>query len=181
VNEHKEQRRTATLYEQDIESYGVETSKNIRSLDLKVTYQTMIVNAFLDEFGIVAEHHNQYLAKPRLSYLLVSVNNQRPVAYKNGEVLNVNKGGSVRIEQAFTNYNRGVIADLENNTSLNDLGKSQKLKHGETISIKASDRLKLIDNNSTKTGVISSPKTSYSCAFRPTAKLTASKLSRASN
>ncbi len=124
---HKEQRQSATfyaLYEQGIESYGVETSKNIRSLDLKVTYQTMIVNAFLDEFGIVVERHNLQLAKPKLDYLLVSVNNERPVAYKDGEVILVEAGDTLRIDEALTNYERGVMVDLEQNSSLNDIGKT---------------------------------------------------------
>ena len=124
---HKEQRQSATfyaLYQQGIESYGVETSKNIRSLDLKVTYQTMIVNAFLDEFGIEIDSQVQQLAQPKLSYLLVSRNGERPQGYKNGEVLNVNSGDTIRIEAAITNYQRGVIVDIEDYNGLNDLNKS---------------------------------------------------------
>lgn len=135
---HKEQRRSATfyaLYEQGIESYGIETSKNIRSLDLKVTYQTMIVNAFLDQFGIVSEHNTQELDKPRLSYLLISVNGERPMGYKDGEVLNVNVGDTVRIEEAFTNYERGVIVDLEQNSSLNDIGKTFNVTESTAIRV----------------------------------------------
>jgi predicted deacylase len=135
---HKEQRRSATfyaLYEQGIESYGVETSKNIRSLDLKVTYQTMIVNAFLDEFGIVTEHQVQKLPQPKLSYLLISINDERPTAYKNGEVLNVNIGDTVRIEEALTNYERGVIVDIENNDRLNDIDKTYVVKQSSSVRV----------------------------------------------
>lgn len=124
---HKEQRTSATfyaLYEHGIEAYGIETSKNIQSLDLKVSYQTMIVNAFLAEFDIIPEQHNRHLDNPRLSYLLLSINDERPQAYKDGELVRVNKGDEVRIEQAFTNYKRGVIVDLEQNQTLNDIGKT---------------------------------------------------------
>ena len=123
---HKEQRHSATfyaLYEHGIESYGIETSKNIRSLNLKVSYQTMIVNAFLDEYDIIPERNVQELAEPQLSYLLVSINEGRPVAYKDGEVINVKKGDRVRVEQAFTNYQRGVVVDIEKSGQLNDMGK----------------------------------------------------------
>ncbi|MCJ8270715.1 MAG: hypothetical protein MJK04_15095, partial [Psychrosphaera sp.] len=135
---HKEQRRSATfyaLYEQGIESYGIETSKNIRSLDLKVTYQTMIVNAFLEEFDIIVERHSQQLAKPKLAYLLVSVNNQRPVAYKDGEVIHVEVGDTLRIDEALTNYERGVIVDLEQNSSLNDIGKTFRVTQPTAIRV----------------------------------------------
>ena len=123
---HKEQRQSATfyaLYQQGIESYGVETSKNIRSLDLKVTYQTMIVNAFLDEFDIEIDSQVAQLPQPKLSYLLVSRNGERPQGYKNGEVLNITEGDTIRIEAAFTNYQRGVIVDIEDYNGLNDLNK----------------------------------------------------------
>ncbi|NQZ11049.1 MAG: succinylglutamate desuccinylase/aspartoacylase family protein [Algicola sp.] len=135
---HKEQRRSATfyaLYEQGIESYGIETSKNIRSLDLKVTYQTMIVNAFLEEFDIIVERHSQQLAKPKLAYLLVSVNNQRPVAYKDGEVIHVEVGDTLRIDEALTNYERGVMVDLEQNSSLNDIGKTFRVTQSTAIRV----------------------------------------------
>jgi hypothetical protein len=135
---HKEQRLSATfyaLYQQGIESYGIETSKNIRSLDLKVTYQTMIVNAFLEEFDIIAERHTQQLAPPQLSYLLVSVNDQRPVAYKDGEIINVNVGDNIRIEEAFTNYERGVIVDIAQNNSLNDIGKTFNVTESTSIRV----------------------------------------------
>lgn len=135
---HKEQRQSATfyaLYQQGIESYGVETSKNIRSLDLKVTYQTMIVNAFLDEFGIEIDSQVQQLPQPKLSYLLVSKNGERPQGYKNGEVLNVNLGDTIRIEAAITNYQRGVIVDIEDYNGLNDLNKSITITKSAAVKV----------------------------------------------
>lgn len=135
---HKEQRQSATfyaLYQQGIESYGVETSKNIRSLDLKVTYQTMIVNAFLDEFGIEIDSQVQQLPQPKLSYLLVSRNGDRPKGYKNGEVLNVNLGDTIRIEAAITNYQRGVIVDIEDYNGLNDLNKSITITKSTAVKV----------------------------------------------
>lgn len=135
---HKEQRRSATfyaLYEHGIEAYGVETSKNIRSLDLKVSYQTMIVNAFLQAFDIQPEHNERHLDPPRLAYLLLSVNGSRPAAYKDGEMIDVNKGDTIRIERAFTNYERGVIVDLEQNQSLNDAGKTFEVSGPTSIRV----------------------------------------------
>lgn len=135
---HKEQRTSATfyaLYEQGIESYGIETSKNIRSLDLKVTYQTMIINAFLDEFDIVIDTQAQKVAPPKLDYLLISVNNGRPMGYQDGEVINVQIGDTLRIAKAFTNYQRGVFVDIENLGSLNDLDKTITISDSTGIKV----------------------------------------------
>jgi len=135
---HKEQRQSATfyaLYEQGIESYGIETSKNIRSLDLKVTYQRMIVNAFLDEFDIEIDTQVQKLAPPKLAYILISINNQRAVAYKDGEVINVHYGDTIRIEKALTNYQRGVLVDVQNNVSLNDIDKNITMNQSTGIRV----------------------------------------------
>lgn len=135
---HKEQRTSATfyaLYEHGIEAYGIETSKNIQSLDLKVSYQTMIVNAFLDAFDIVPERHNRQLDYPKLDYLLLSINGARPNAYRDGEMVNLNPGDKVAIVQAFTNYKRGVVVDLEQNQALNDIGKTFEVTEATSIRV----------------------------------------------
>jgi hypothetical protein len=135
---HKEQRTSATffaLYHHGIESYGVETSKNIRSLEQKVAYQTAIVNAFLAEFDIIPEPHKTKLAQPQLAYLLLSVNNQRPVAYRNGETINLVKGDLLTIERAITNYQRGVVVDIEDIGQLNDAGKTFQIDEGASIRV----------------------------------------------
>jgi hypothetical protein len=137
-SQHKEQRTSATffaLYHHGVESYGVETSKNIRSLEQKVAYQTAIVNAFLAEFDIVPEPHKTKLAQPQLSYLLLSVNNQRPVAYRNGETINLQKGDSLTIERAITNYQRGVVVDIEDMGQLNDAGKTFSIEKNASIRV----------------------------------------------
>ncbi|MFT5720757.1 MAG: hypothetical protein ACI9W6_001057 [Motiliproteus sp.] len=135
---HKEQKQSATfyaLYEHGIESYGIETSKNIRSLDLKVSYQTMMVNAFMDEFDIQQEQNLQSVLKPQLSHMLVSINNSRAVAYHDGETIELHKGDTFKVIQAYTNYQRGVVVDIDKTGSLNDLGKSFHLTDATSIRI----------------------------------------------
>ena len=135
---HKEQRQSATfyaLYEQNVESYGIETSKNIRSLDTKVTYQTMIINAFLDEYGIEIDNQLAKLPQPKLDYLLISRNGQRPQGFKNGEVLNINAGDTITVNAAFTNYQRGVTVDIENYNGLNDIGKPITIDEPTTVRV----------------------------------------------
>lgn len=135
---HKEQRQSATfyaLYEQNVESYGIETSKNIRSLDTKVTYQTMIINAFMDEYNIEIDNQLAKLPQPKLDYLLISRNGQRPQGYKNGEVLNINAGDTITVKAAFTNYQRGVTVDVENYNGLNDIDKPIIINEPTTVRV----------------------------------------------
>lgn len=135
---HKEQKQSATfyaLYQHGIESYGIETSKNIQSLDLKVSYQTMMVNAFMDEFDIQQEQNLQSVLKPQLSHMLVSINDSRAVAYHDGETIELNKGDTLEVLQAYTNYQRGVVVDIEKIGSLNDIGKSFLLADATSIRV----------------------------------------------
>ncbi len=55
---HPEQRASATFYALTrfgIAAYAVETSKQIPDYRVRVEYQTMVINAFMEEIGIVAD------------------------------------------------------------------------------------------------------------------------------
>ncbi len=136
---HKEQRGSATYYalnEYGIESYGVETSKEIRSLDLKVRYQSMTINAFMKEFGILPNNPKVRIQKPQLQYLLVSVNGAFPYGVPNRKTLFVKPGDTVRIEHIAANYERGLVADILGLGSLNDMNKKFSVSQPTTILVK---------------------------------------------
>ena len=55
---HSEQRMSATYYaltKHHIPAFGVETSKFLPSIDLKVRYHNLVINAFKKRFGIIPE------------------------------------------------------------------------------------------------------------------------------
>lgn len=113
---HKEQRASATCYavtQVGIPGFGIETSKSIRDNSLRVHYQTIVINAFLDEFGIALENPRVYLESPRLRYLIVSVNDATPFVIHGGEALSVRKGDSIKIVHVESNYSRGLTARVK--------------------------------------------------------------------
>ncbi len=136
---HKEQRGSATYYaltEYGIESYGVETSKSIKSLDLKVEYQSMIINAFMNEYNIVPKNPKVSIQDPHLEYLLVSVNGSFPFGVPDKKTLYVNSGDRIRIEHIAANYERGLLADIKGVGSLNDMNKEFVVRKPSTILVK---------------------------------------------
>jgi hypothetical protein len=63
---HREQRNSATYYAlttHHIPAFGVETSKFLPSIDLKVRYHNPIINAFKELFEIIPESPSEYRRK----------------------------------------------------------------------------------------------------------------------
>ncbi len=121
---HPEMRGSATFFaltNLGVESYGIETSREIESLNLKVKYQSLAINAFLDELGIIPQNPKIALDPPRLEYLLVSVNGGVPYGIPNGKIFTVKKGDTIRIEHVAGNYERGMVADVVGLGGLNDM------------------------------------------------------------
>lgn len=123
---HKEQRKSATYFAMkqiEIPSFGIETSKAIPSPRDRVRYQTMVINAFMDEFGIVPANPSIALPDPVMKYLFVSVNEKRPVVVYNGETLFVDRGDALTVLHVEGNYERGITANIEGLGTYNDLRK----------------------------------------------------------
>ncbi len=112
---HKEQRKSATYYALNVHhipAFGVETSKFLPTVDLKVLLHNMVINAFMEEFGIIPQSPGFTLDAPSLKYLVVSVNNETPIVVKKDETLNISKGDSINISHIVCNYERGLSLDI---------------------------------------------------------------------
>ncbi len=122
---HKEQRLSATyhaLTQVGIPAFGIETSKAVADYRLRVRYQTMVINAFLEEFGIIPDTPRIYLENPYLKYLIVGINDRSPVVVNGRDVLKINKGDHIRIVHIESNYSRGLSARVKGSgRRLNDL------------------------------------------------------------
>jgi len=121
---HFEQRKSATYYaltQENIPAFGVETSKSIRSNATKVSMQKLVINAFMDEFGIIPETPGVHAEKTKLAYVLIKVNGTFPYAVPNGSKLVVNSGDEVIITDIIANTNRGLAADFLGMGSHNDI------------------------------------------------------------
>ncbi len=125
---HKEQRLSATYYaltQCNIPAFGIECSKSITNLNLKVQYQHLVINAFMDYLDIKPQTPSLRLPTPEFHYLLVRVNHDKElrVVGKGGE-LRLNPGDTVSVEHIEGNYNRGFYCSILGVGTINDLGKS---------------------------------------------------------
>ena len=137
---HKEQRLSATFYaltRVGIPAFGIETSKNIPDHRTRVRYQTMVVNAFLEELGIVVENPKLYLEDPKLKFLVVSINGSTPVVVNGNDALEVRQGDSVRIVEIESNYSRGLTVRVKGAAQgLNDIGRDITVNEDTSIEVK---------------------------------------------
>lgn len=137
---HKEQRLSATFHaltRVGIPAFGIETSKNIADYRLRVRYQTMVVNSFLEEFGIVPDNPRMYLENPHLKYLIVSINGRTPIVVTGRDVIKVYKGDSLRLVHIESNYSRGLTARIKGvGKRLNDLNIEVRLTRNAVIQVR---------------------------------------------
>ena len=125
---HLEQRGSATfnaLTLFSIPAYGIETSKSIGSIETKVQYETIAINAFMQEYGIIPEHPSVFLPVPQLDHIVVTVSgNPIPFAVKNEATLMVKSGSSLLVSSVVANYKRGISVDFLGIGNTNDMGRT---------------------------------------------------------
>ena len=120
---HREQRLSATYYaltQANIPAFGVETSKFIKNNEEKVALHKLVVNTFMEEFGIFPETPGVHVGKTELNYVLVKINDGHPYAVKNESSLQVEQGAEVIITDIIANIDRGLAADFVGMGSYND-------------------------------------------------------------
>jgi len=127
TSKHKEQRKSATYYaliKAGIPAFGIETSKDIKLNTTKVKYQTLAINAFMAEYGIIPEHPSIFLPVPELDHLVIQiVGYKNPFAVKNGGTLSIPKGASIHVSDVVANYKRGLSIDIAGIGNNNDIGR----------------------------------------------------------
>ena len=124
---HKEQRKSATYYaltKHSIPAFGVETSKFLPSMDLKVRYHNLIINTFMKHFGIIPEHPGIALDPPVLKYLVLSINGKSATVIKDKQSLCLRPGDSIHVSHIEANYERGLSLDILGYGDLNDFRKN---------------------------------------------------------
>ncbi len=123
---HKEQRKSATYYALNVHhipAFGVETSKFLPSIDLKVSYHNLVINSFMKMFDIVPQSPGLALDPPDLKYIVVSVNGDTPIVVKHNETLKLYEGDSINVSHIEANYERGLSLDILGYGDLNDYRK----------------------------------------------------------
>ncbi len=126
-SKHKEQRKSATYYaltKAHIPAFGIETSKTIKLLSTKVNLHKLVINGVMQEMGIEFDTPGVVVDPPELEYLLIRVNDGYPYAMPHGSTLQVEMDDEVVITDIIGNYPRGLVADVSNFGSANDMNRS---------------------------------------------------------
>ncbi len=127
---HPDQRKSATYYaltEANIPAFGVETSKSIKSNSDKVNFQKLVINAFMEEFGIIAESPGLHIEDTKLKYVLIKINGGLPYAVPNDGQIQVASGDEVVVTDIVANSDRGLTADFPGIGSHNDTNLSFRI------------------------------------------------------
>ncbi|MCI4625989.1 MAG: M14/M99 family metallopeptidase [Candidatus Magnetoovum sp. WYHC-5] len=133
-----EQRKSATFYalsRHEIPAFGVETSKEIKDLELKVVYQTMVINAFMDVYGILPSSPKVSLEPPVLNYLAIKINGM-PHIVQNGETVAIEKGDVVKVFNIDAVYKRGLNVDIEGYGTYSDFDKEFVIEKSSKVIVK---------------------------------------------
>ena len=136
---HPEQRGSATYYaltSVGIPAFGVETSKSLPTIELKVRHHNLAINSFMRLMGIVPEHPSIKVEKPALGYLVVTVNDGQPMVVANKKTLDLNRGDNVFISHIEANYERGLSVDILGLGDLNDARRKFSIDHPTSVIVR---------------------------------------------
>ncbi|MBW2062023.1 MAG: hypothetical protein JRI95_10740 [Deltaproteobacteria bacterium] len=120
---YTEQRLSATYYaltKHGIPAFGVETSKNLPSIEMKVRQHNLAINAFMEIFSLEPEQPRVYLHTPKLKYLVISVNGRDPVAVADKKTLYLHQNDTIEVVHVEANYERGLSVDIKGVGTIND-------------------------------------------------------------
>jgi hypothetical protein len=136
---HREQRRSATYYaltQAYIPAYGVETSKTIDNLGMKISLQKLVINTFMELLGIELDEPGVDLKKPELAYILIKVNDGPSFAMPHGSTLKIKPGDEVIITDIIANYKRGLVADIQGMGNRNDTNIPFRIANDTKITVR---------------------------------------------
>ena len=136
---HKEQRRSATYYaltKHHIPAFGVETSKFLPSMDLKVRFHNLVINAFMELFEIVPESPGLMLDPPELKYMIVVINGRTPEVVMEGQKIRIKSGDTFKVTHIESNYERGLSLDILGHGGLNDFRKDFEIFKNTTMIVR---------------------------------------------
>lgn len=140
----KDMLKTATWYALTnacIPAFGVEGSKNVKSIEQNVLYHNYVVNEFMKEMEIIPEQPRVMIVKPEMTEALLKINDETFHA-RPGETVSIKKGDSVEVVHVESNYTRGITCDILGYGSLNDMNKLVEIS-GDTKIIFRKDNSKI--------------------------------------
>lgn len=128
-------KKTATWYALRnfcIPAFGIEASKNLNSVELKVLYHNYAVNEFMKLMDIVPETPVLYNMPAQLNEVLIKVNG-KSLFVNNGDIIKLNKYDRVSVVNIDSNYSLGVYCDILGYGTMNDLNKEFSIDYSTKI------------------------------------------------
>lgn len=128
-------KKTATYYalkEHCIPAFGIEASKNLPTLEMKVLHHNYVVNAFMEMMEIVPDQPRILISKPVLKSVVLRINGERTVVKGNTTVY-VPRDAELIVDEIESNYTRGLSCDVRLSNSVNDYGKPVKITKNTEI------------------------------------------------
>jgi predicted deacylase len=122
--QYPEQRKSATYYaltRLGIPAFGIEASKQLPSLEMKIRHHILAINAFLDIYGVELEQPGISLARPTLGYVLIAVNDSFPIAVAAGQTLTLSPGDRLEVLHISASCERGLSVEVQGFGGLNDI------------------------------------------------------------
>jgi|Deesub1362B_J571_1020462.scaffolds.fasta_scaffold00011_78 hypothetical protein len=130
-----EMKKTATYYALKYHcllAFGVETSKNLPDIELKILHHNYVINEFMKIFGIVPEQPRVLLIKPVLKYVVLNING-RPLIVTNGETVFLEAESEIMVTHIESNCERGLSCDILGIGDVNDYRKPLRISHSTKI------------------------------------------------
>jgi hypothetical protein len=132
---YPDMRKTATYYalrHHCLPAYGVESSKNIKSIELRILYHNLVINEFMRYLGIVPLTPKVLVPSPHLEFAEIQVNGE-PKLVRDGDELRVHRGDRISVVRIGANSPRGISCDVLGHGGLNDLGHEFTIRHPTRI------------------------------------------------
>jgi len=137
-----EMRKTATYYalrSYCLPAYGIESSKNLPTTEMKVLHHNYAVNEFMRLYDIIPEAPTIFLRKPKMEYVVVNVNDE-PKIVENGSSILVHEGDVCEVTHVESNYDRGISSDVLGYGDLNDYRKKIEIKSDTVIVVRKDNK-----------------------------------------
>ena len=141
---YPEMRKTATYFaltQHEIPAYGIETSKELPSAEMKLAHQVLVINAFLDEFGVVIDVPDRVVEAPRFDYAVLAVNGEEALVVRDGGSVEVAEGSRVSVDRLVGNYERYMFADLQGYGGFNDNGREVTIEKPVNVVVRKDSRI----------------------------------------
>ena len=136
---HFQEMQTSATYfalkEFGIYAFGIESSKNLETLEQKILYHNYVINGFMDYFGVTPEHPAIIVQRPSLKYLMIDVDGKKQIL-ANNDKLHIEKNEYFEIRKIIANSERGLSCDVVGWGTNHDINKKIKLHRDGKILVR---------------------------------------------